>query len=402
MDFLKTKYEVTNNFCVPDSNEKDMIISNLKNKLFQLEESEKNYSDLMSKYRRLDSEYQLLQESKIRLEYELKQKTEQNNQIISQLRTQNENIYNEINDKDYTNKRLINDNNNIFKQIEDKKFEYGTLLNKVNGNETAINQLTIDKTEGEQKIETLKNTMNQNESNINNLTKELENLKQVTKDLNDNIKNTTNDLINHQKELDDIKFDNEDLNDQLKGKENNLDLTQKNLDLANQHLFQMTTDYRNINETIDIERKKIFELQKNFDNEKALRGAAETNNKKLEELLHEKNDELNNISLMNKSLKDNLNHAQNSNKKLSDDGERYKNYIMILNEQTQKLTDQLENIVEEDDKIFESIVQTDKLKKFVNEQKSILNDIIETSAEFLASDLNCSPTYKNYVSCNEC
>ena len=100
-----------------------MIISNLKNKLFQLEESEKNYSDLMSKYRRLDSEYQLLQESKIRLEYELKQKTEQNNQIISQLRTQNENIYNEINDKDYTNKRLINDNNNIFKQIEDKKFE---------------------------------------------------------------------------------------------------------------------------------------------------------------------------------------------------------------------------------------------------------------------------------------
>ena len=374
MDFLKTKYEVTNNFCVPDSNEKDMIISNLKNKLFQLEESEKNYSDLMSKYRRLDSEYQLLQESKIRLEYELKQKTEQNNQIISQLRTQNENIYNEINDKDYTNKRLIYDNNNIFKQIEDKKFEYGTLLNKVNGNETAINQLTIDKTEGEQKIETLKNTMNQNESNINNLTKE----------------------------LDDIKFDNEDLNDQLKGKENNLDLTQKNLDLANQHLFQMTTDYRNINETIDIERKKIFELQKNFDNEKALRGAAETNNKKLEELLHEKNDELNNISLMNKSLKDNLNHAQNSNKKLSDDGERYKNYIMILNEQTQKLTDQLENIVEEDDKIFESIEQTDKLKKFVNEQKSILNDIIETSAEFLASDLNCSPTYKNYVSCNEC
>ena len=26
-------------------------------------------------------------------------------------------------------------------------------------------------------------------------------------------------------------------------------MTQKNLDLANQHLFQMTTDYRNINET---------------------------------------------------------------------------------------------------------------------------------------------------------
>ena len=140
MDFSKTKYEVMNNFLIPDSNEKDMIISNLKHTLFQLEEGEKNYSDLMSKYRKLEQEYQLLNEEKIRIEYELKQKTESNNQIISQLRNQNENIINEMNEKDSTNKRLMNDNNNLFKSIEDKKFEYGTLINKINGNGNTITQ----------------------------------------------------------------------------------------------------------------------------------------------------------------------------------------------------------------------------------------------------------------------
>jgi hypothetical protein len=100
----------------------------------------------MSKYRKLEQEYQLLNEEKIRIEYELKQKTESNNQIISQLRNQNENIINEMNEKDSTNKRLMNDNNNLFKSIEDKKFEYGTLINKMNSNENAINQLTNIKT----------------------------------------------------------------------------------------------------------------------------------------------------------------------------------------------------------------------------------------------------------------
>ena len=84
----------------------------------------------MSKFRKLEQEYQLLNEAKIRIEYELKQKTESNNQIISQLRNQNENIINEMNEKDSTNKRLMNDNNNLFKSIEDKKFEYETLINQ--------------------------------------------------------------------------------------------------------------------------------------------------------------------------------------------------------------------------------------------------------------------------------
>jgi chromosome segregation ATPase len=133
-----------------------------------------------------------------------------------------------------------------------------------------------------------------------------------------------------------------------------------------------------------------------------LRNAAETNNKKLEEMLHEKNDDLNKVSLMNNSLKDNLDKSQNCNKKLDNDKERYKNYIMILTEETQKLSNELENILEEDEKIFESIEQTDKLNKFICEQKAILNDVIESSTEFLASDLQYSPTYKSYIGYSEC
>lgn len=60
-----------------DYSSKSMKISQLKSQIIQLEENDKAYNSLLQKYRQLQNEYQLLNDSKIHLEYELKQRMKQ-------------------------------------------------------------------------------------------------------------------------------------------------------------------------------------------------------------------------------------------------------------------------------------------------------------------------------------
>ena len=100
------------------SDPKDSIINQLKTQIFDLEQNQQNYELLQTKYKSLSNDLSILNEEKIRLEYELKQKTETTNKIISDLNTEVENLKNALNEKLATNKILFNDNNNLFVSLE--------------------------------------------------------------------------------------------------------------------------------------------------------------------------------------------------------------------------------------------------------------------------------------------
>ena len=105
------------------SDPKDSIINQLKTQIFDLEQNQQNYELLQTKYKSLSNDLSILNEEKIRLEYELKQKTETTNKIISDLNTEVENLKNALNEKLSTNKTLFNDNNNLFASLEIKTQE---------------------------------------------------------------------------------------------------------------------------------------------------------------------------------------------------------------------------------------------------------------------------------------
>src|SRR5690606_20969696 len=92
-----------------NSPEKDLLISQLKSQVFEYEQNEKNFNNLQSKYRALQNEFDLVSEEKLRLEYELKQRTELLNKQIAELRNEKENLQNNLNDKLALNKKLFND-----------------------------------------------------------------------------------------------------------------------------------------------------------------------------------------------------------------------------------------------------------------------------------------------------
>ena len=102
-----------------NSPEKELLISQLKTQVFEYEQNEKNFNGLQGKFRNLQNEYTLLSEEKLRLEYELKQKSESANKTINELRSENENLLVDLNEKLALNKKLFNDNNNLFRTQQD-------------------------------------------------------------------------------------------------------------------------------------------------------------------------------------------------------------------------------------------------------------------------------------------
>ena len=90
-----------------ESKERDMIISQLKAKIFELELRAKDYDKLNDKYNQLENEFATLSELKNNLECEKKQKDDEFNKLISNLQKENENLQLELNDKLSNNKNMF-------------------------------------------------------------------------------------------------------------------------------------------------------------------------------------------------------------------------------------------------------------------------------------------------------
>ena len=126
-------------------NDKDSIINQLKSQIFDLEQNAKDYNSLKIKCKQIANEASILNEEKIRLEYELKQKTQNSNKIICELQSDKENLQNALNEKLVTNKTLFSDNNNLFATLESKNQEVENLKEALAERDEIISQIQEEK-----------------------------------------------------------------------------------------------------------------------------------------------------------------------------------------------------------------------------------------------------------------
>ena len=142
------------------SNGLDSQISDLKTRLFDLEQQEKDFNALSQKLAQLKKEYAILTNTKNRLEQELKQKDDSYNQRISNLRAENENLQQSYNEKLALNKKLFTDNDALEKEIELRDAELNDLRNKFRDLTNHLNQSLGDKGDLENQVQKLKNINN--------------------------------------------------------------------------------------------------------------------------------------------------------------------------------------------------------------------------------------------------
>ena len=368
------EYTSSNN-CDPCA--KSLKISQLKSQLVQLEEDDKAYNDLLQKYRQLQNEYQLINEAKLHLEYELRQKNETTNKILNDLKAPNMDLTNELNEKENIYKKLYADNTNLFRNLEDRKKENENFCKAIEENENMINHISQDKAQCEQDAMLLNETSKKNECDIQNLCNQLDNLKLKSRSQNDELTKKNLEMNNNQKCLNDVKNDNANLNNQINLKISSLETIQKQLSIANQSIVEMQNELNNLEKSHSLGLNQLENIKINYKNEHEKRIQAENDNVRLEGILKDREDNLNKLSSLNGQLKSDREQLLVTKNKLISDLDKYKNHIMILTEQTEKLTDELQRIIDEDSELYNlNNSQIQRLQKVIYENKKLLSDEI--------------------------
>ena len=375
-------------------NAKSLKISQLKSQILQLEENDKAYNALLQKYRQLQNEYQLINDAKIHLEYELKQKNETTNKILNDLKCQNMDLANELSEKNTIYQKLTADNTNLFHNLEDRKKENENFCRTVSENENMINHITNDKTQFEHDAMILNDTSKKNEENIKNLCDQLNCLKLKNQNQNDELNAKNMEINDNQKCLNEVQCDNANLNNQINLKNSSLDNIHSQLALANKSIADLTAEINAKRGEYEKGKVQLQNLQLNFQNEHENRIRAENDNMKLEGVLKEKEDTLKKLNYVNDSLKCDRGKLCDDKNKLMNDLERYKSHAMILTDQTNKLTNELQRIIDEDTGLYNlNNAQIQRLQKIIYENKKLLSDEI-AALNALESYVKCQPECK--------
>ena len=362
-------YEINNN---ADSNSKSLKISQLKSQLMQLEEEDKAYNDLLQKYRQLQNEYQLINEAKLHLEYEIRQKNETTNKILNDLKAQNMDLTNELNEKENIYKKLYADNTNLLRNLEDRKKENENFCKAIEENENMINHISQDKAQCEQDAMILNETSKKNESDIQNLCSQLDSLKLKSRTQNDELTKKNLEMNNNQKCLNEVKNDNANLNNQINMKISILETIQKQLSIANQSIVEMQNELNNLEKSHSLGLNQLENVKINYKNEHEKRVQVENDNVRLEGILKDREDNLDKLSSLNGQLKSDRDQLLETKNKLISDLDKYKNHIIILTEQTEKLTDELQRIIDEDSELYNlNNSQIQRLQKVIYENKKL-------------------------------
>ena len=367
-----TTYEINRS---PECSAKSLKISQLKSQLIQLEEDDKAYNELLQKYRQLQNEYQLINEAKLHLEYELKQKNETTNKILNDLKCQNVDLTNELNEKNTIYKKLYADNTNLFRNLEDRKKENENFCRTVADNENMINHISQDKAQCEHEAMVLNDTSKKNESDIQNLCSQLDSLKIKSKNQNDELNAKNIEMSNNQKCLNEVKSDNANLNNQINLKNSSLDTIQKQLTLANKSIVDLQNELSNLEKDHCRGKDQLENLKVNFQNEHSKRIQAENDNVRLEGILKDRDDTVNRLNCVNEALKSDREKLIATKSKLMSDVDRYKNHILVLTQQTEKLTNELQRIIDEDTGLYNlNNAQIQRLQKIIYDNKKLLSD----------------------------
>ena len=110
----RSPHSLCNRICYDEcrmDKEKDMLISQLKAHIFELELREKDYNILNERYVQLQHDLAVLNDCKLKLECEKKLKDDAFNKNICGLQGENENLQLNFNEKLTSNKNLFSENN---------------------------------------------------------------------------------------------------------------------------------------------------------------------------------------------------------------------------------------------------------------------------------------------------
>lgn len=360
-----------------------MLISQLKAQIFELKQHEKDYDQLNHKFRQIQSDFSLLQEAKNRLEYEQRQKDECYSKQLCDLRAENENLQLEFNDKLAVNKRLFMENESLMQQLEMKNNEIMDLNDQLNESMGQLKKGESDNCNLERTIQGLNDIKESQKNEISKFIEDNRTLSKVIQDQDRSLKISEQDRLALASKLDKANYELQALQGKLQSREDSLYHSQNQLDNMNNATLQLKGKLSDYERLFENQKKDIETLKFSLSKERNIREEEENNNAQLEKLLNQKESDIAHFT-------EQIEQAKGSNRKMTDDKMRMQiendqlgRHIMILTQQNQKLIEEIENIMDQDEKMKQSLNRKDRIVALLRNNTATLEASLNNLDNYL-------------------
>ena len=357
--------------------EKDMLISQLKSKIFELELHQKDYDVLNERFKQLKIDFASLNDSKNLLELEKDKREEEYNRIIGDLQCENENLQIGFNDKLTKNKNCFSQNSILQKQIEIKDNEICDLTQKLNELQNQFCRNEDERANLKKILNGLNDIKNSQNYKIEQLLEDNKTLKQICEEQDNDIKLGNQERQNLAKELEKKNDDILNLNSQIRAKINDINNLQNQLNKNNGMSLQFENNIKDYQRQADFLKRENENLNSNIYKEKSINSDEGQKNKELNDIMGEREQKINQINQDIDNIKMMQQNDENSNNLLQEENAKLRNHIMILTEQNQNLINEIDNIIEEDEKA-----------KYVLDRKKRVNNVLLVNRNTIDQSLN--------------
>lgn len=375
-----------------ESDQKDLIVSQLKAELFELRQNERDYNELHSKLNNLEHRYNLLQEEKTLNEREFKNRNELNLRTINNLKVDIDSLKQELNVLSADAQDLRYDNQSINEIITNKSAEVASLKAELADLSDSNSHLTMERKDLEVQIsknrsENREHGLELEETNhqIGEATEKRNKFERLIRELeyeNERLEKTNEDL---QKQQDGLRLEIR----------NKVDSTKYNEQLYSENRKQIIAleadlnDLRRVNEKI---KNEIATNQKNEQVEHTKNLEAQSRINKLDSLIKERDYEIDRFRGEYDELKRDHLKLLDNNDDLNHDIEACTRHLDLLTVQNNDLLQELERFNYQDQEVRHVLDRKDK----VEDVKKRVEGKMRTSFHAMSSSLRSPSKTKDY------
>ena len=365
----------------PKRKEKDMLISQLKAKIFELELHEKDYDLLYERYKQLENEFNALNDCMHNLECEKKIRDDEIKQHINELQSNNENLQIGFNEKLSNNKDLFSKNNILGKQLELIDSKIFNLKNKIKELETQIGKNEEGRANLGKILNGLIDINNSQNLKISQLFDDNKTLKQICEAQDLNIKDGNQERNKLAWEVD-IKNNNiQDLNYKIKAGINNLNNLENQYNKNNSLNIQYQNNIKDLEKQANSLKEENNNLKNNLIKEKSIRTGESQKNSELTNTLNKREQKINLLCNDIDNIKIMQDNASNQKLILHEENSKLRDHIMSLSEINQNLISEIHIVIEEDEKKISIINRKDRISSLLMNNRSIIDQSLNNLDE---------------------
>ena len=369
-----------------DREDKDVLVSKLNSRISKLEQQDKDYDLMNQEFKQLENDVNLLNEAKLRLEYEIKQRDESYTKRIADLKGENENLQNALNDKLCVNKKLFEEKQCLENQLKSKNDQITDLTNQINNLNNRFNSNENVKDDLQNNLRDLNQIKAAQRDKIAELVDDNKKLANLCQEQDHSLYLAGQEKAKLAKKLNDDNANINNLNSKLRVHSNNLNNLQNQLDKSNELNLKLKKDLQDLEDAYNSFNVDNQNLNDELNKQRLLREDEEKNNNQLRIELGDRKNKL-------RALNDDYMYLKNLYDKRCEERNMYqmeteklKEHIMRLSKQNENLSDEIDGVIKDDNQMRDILNRTDRMSTMLKTNDSIIcqmpQELINASNRF--------------------